>query len=314
MSKTYKELNEKRKKEYMVAGNVTPVSSQKPNNFLSVIQELYRSNDLKERYHQNFTKYIEGLSQKVEILSKQFKQEEKQFSSNMSKCIKDQNSVNEKYLKQSTQLTKMTEELSNKLGQFSGNTQEQSQSVNKQMFSTINEFQSAAANLKEANLAYRNFLLNSIDNTIENAKNFREIIMNSLKQAYQLICGLASYEETFVYQMNQMFKEHQKYLEKFNITSVLMHFKKDQQLKNEVSVQEFEEAKEMEWKSQDNNDDSNPFQVDSLNFDINIVKLNSDTQKESMPNLDKKIKSAFSSPLRKLSEEEQDPNQITDNL
>mmetsp|Transcript_10336 Transcript_10336/g.10341 ORF Transcript_10336/g.10341 Transcript_10336/m.10341 type:complete len:102 (+) Transcript_10336:1208-1513(+) len=77
-----------------------------------MVNEVSRVLDAKERNHLSFCKFTEQYSHKLESITKQFRNDEKTFTSTVSRVVKEIGSQNEKVSKQLASLTKQSEQLS----------------------------------------------------------------------------------------------------------------------------------------------------------------------------------------------------------
>ena len=75
--------------------------------------------------------------------------------------------------------------------------------------------------LKETNNNFKNILVYSIDQIHDLAKSFKEQYQVHLKALLGVIQGLTSYEETFIYQMSSLAKEHLKFIRRIDEQEIL---------------------------------------------------------------------------------------------
>lgn len=77
-----------------------------------MIVEQFRLMDQKEKNHLNYMRFLESLLIKLDQNTKNFKADEKAFTSGISKILKEANSLNEKTSKNISLIEKQKEKIS----------------------------------------------------------------------------------------------------------------------------------------------------------------------------------------------------------
>ncbi|CDW77825.1 gram domain-containing protein [Stylonychia lemnae] len=234
MSKQFKEimLSDKKKKELQLGG------------FQSAVFELLRTAEIKEKNHVNYQRYIETLVGKLEQIVKNYKSDEKTFQQGIQRISRDLMITNEKTGKQTLQFERQLVKISQQLSQNFSNKNDDRQ--NTQFQALMIEYQQLTDVLKETYNNFKAMLLLSIDQQYELVKTFKDSQITHIRQIYGVVCGLTSFEETFLNNQQQLNKDFLQYVKIMDTDNIYEQFKCQIMNKHQIEFVQQQQEKDIE--------------------------------------------------------------------